>query len=328
MGQRGGGVNTPAGSWIARVAALAAVTTAALAEPQTPRHGHIRVSVVNADLAAIVQRVGGSDVEVNVLFKGCVLRPDLAVEEGARKGLVAAEAVVWSGLFHESAAIYQAVEALGPEKRATLGRPTWIDVSHGAARVKVPTSSCEGFVAIQFMHGDPFFWLNPDNGAVIARNVARGLAELRPARAAAYAANAESFTRELAGHVERWRRQLAPLAGVKIFVTQCGWANLSRLGPVFLSCRSEPGVLARPEALAEQIAAQEIPIVVVDPHTPPEYGEVFRTQTKARVVTIPSSIGELPGAGEYHALFDNLVQRLLEAAGGGVAAGPTGGSDE
>ncbi len=313
---------------LAAVAALAVVTAAALADSQAPRPTRVRVSVVNADLAAIVQRVGGSDVEVNVLFKGCVLRPNLSVEEGALNGLLSAEAVVWSGLFHESAAIYQAVEALGPEKRATLRRPTWIDVSHGVARVKVPTSSCEGFVAIQFMHGDPFFWLNPDNGAVMARNIARGLAELRPARAAAYAANAESFADELARHRARWRRQLAPLAGVKIFVTQCGWANLARLGPVFLSCRSEPGVLARPEVLAEQIAAQEIPIVVVDPHTPPEYGEVFRTKTKARVVTIPSSIGELPGAREYHALFDNLVLRLLEAAGRGVAAAPTGGSHE
>jgi len=314
--------------WMAAGAALAAVAAGALADSPAPRPGRIRVSVVNADLAAIVQGVGGGDVEVNVLFKGCVLRPNLAVEEGALKGLVAAEAVVWSGLFHESAAIYQAIEALTPERRATLRRPMWIDVSHGAARVKVPTSSCEGFVAIQFMHGDPFFWLNPDNGAVIARNVAQGLAELRPARAGVYAANAEFFAGELARHVERWRRQLAPLAGVKIFVTQCGWANLARLGPVFLSCRSEPGVLARPEALAEQIVSQQIPIVVVDPHTPPEYGEVFRARTKAKVLVIPSSIAEVPGAREYHHLFDNLVQRLLEATASGVAAAPMGGSDE
>ncbi len=314
--------------WMAGVAALAAVTAVASADSQAPRQRRVRVSVVNADLAAVVQRVGGSDVEVSVLFSGCVLRPDLDVEAGALEKLAAAEAVVWSGLFHESAAIYQAVEALGPERRSTLSRPAWIDVSHGVARVKVPTSSCEGFVAIQFMHGDPFFWLNPDNGAVIARNIARGLGELRPGRTAAYAANAEAFASELASHAERWRRELAALAGVRIFVTQCGWANLTRLGPVFLSCRSEPGLLARPEALAEQIAAQEIPIVVVDPHTPPEYGETFRARTKARVVTIPSSIGDLPGAREYHALFDNLVQRLLEAAGRGAAAAPKGGAGE
>jgi ABC-type Zn uptake system ZnuABC Zn-binding protein ZnuA len=306
------------------ILALAAVAAAGVAvrSAATAPAQKIRVAAVTADLGAIVQRVGSADVAVTSLLKGCILRPDLQVEAGALDALFAADAVVWSGLFHESAAIHAAVSKLPVERRATLSQPLWIDVSHGAARVNVPTSSCEGFVEIQFMHGDPFFWLNPENGAVIARNVAEGLARLRPEHAEMYAANAETFAAEMAASIERWRAELAPLAGTKVFVAQCGWANLSRLGgPVFMSCRTTPGTLARPEVLAEQVAAQEVPIVVVDPNTPREYAETFRARTRAAVVVIPSSLADLPGARTYPALFDNVVKSLLQASGKPAPAG-------
>ncbi len=306
---------------------LGAVGAAAALAAAPPGEGRVPVAVVNADLAAIAQRVGGRDVAITVLFTGCVLRPGLEVEGGALAGLVSAEAVVWSGLFHESAAIFHAVENLTPEQRERLRQPLWIDASQGTVRVKVPTSSCEGFVPIQFMHGDPYFWLNPENGAVIARTIAAGLAQLRPGRVATFQANAEAFAADLAGRIQGWRARLAHLAGTKIFITQCGWANLARLGPAFMSCRSEPGVLVKPPLLAEQINGQQVPIVVVDPHTPEEYAETFRTRTRARVVVIPSSIAEIPGAREYHALFDHLVERLLVAAGQAGSRGARGGGD-
>lgn len=314
--------------WLAAVSWV--VVASAAADPLTEGGRRLRVSVVNADLAAVVARVAGREVDINVLFSGCILRPDLTVEANARAPLLAAEAVVWSGLFHESAAIYQTLRSVPPKQRGEVSRPVWIDVSHGAARVNVPTSSCEGFVEVQFMHGDPFFWLNPENGAVIAANVAAGLGQLRPERAEAWAANAKAFAAEMAGHLERWRQQLAPLAGVKVFVTQCGWANLTRLGgPVFMSCRGTPGALPSPAALAEQVKAQEVPLVVVDTHTPPEYAAAFRATTRAHVVTVPSTLAEVPGGRQYHQLFDHLLQRLLEAAqAAGVRAGKSGERDD
>ena len=303
---------------VLQIVALVVVVVAAASivgstpPPEAPR---LRVAVVTADLAAIVERVGGADVATTTLLKGCILRAGLEVEGAALDDLFAADAIVWSGLFHESAAIHAAVERLPAEHRAKLSRPDWIDVSHGAARVNVPTSSCEGFVEAQFMHGDPFFWLNPENGATIAHEIAVGLGRLRPERAEAYTARAEAFATEMAASIERWRAALAPLEGVKVFVAQCGWANLVRLGgPVFMTCRTTPGTLARPEVLAEQVAAQNVPIVVVDPNTPPEYAEAFRTRTRAAVVVIPSSIADLPGARTYPALFDHVVQQLLAAA--------------
>ena len=71
--------------------------------------------------------------------------------------------------------------------------------------------------------GDPFFWLNPQNGAVIARNIANGLGNLRPERRPYFLANADAFTKALNEDINRWKHQLSGLVNLRVFSTQCGW---------------------------------------------------------------------------------------------------------
>jgi len=282
------------------------------------RRTKLSVAVTTADIQAIVRVVGGNEVDSFPLLRGCILRKDLLVEHSAMDRLQTADAIVWTGFFNESSAIYTSVEKLPSARKETLRQPAWIDVSRDATRVGVPTSSCDGYVELQFMHGDPFFWLNPHNGAVIARNVAEGLSRLRPDQRAFFASNAEAFSRELDQDIARWKQELQALSSLRIFSAQCGWQNLAQLGgPTFLTCRKAPGMLDAPEALAAQIDAQSVDVVIVDPNTPPGYAEVFRTRTKAKVLSVPSSIADLPGATSYSALFDNLIRVLKVAASHG-----------
>lgn len=294
------------------VAAAAASAPGLRAQQSPPR---LVVAATTADLQAIVARVGGDRVDAFHLFEGCVLRRDLAVSATALGRLPEADAVVWSGFFNESSAIHSSIEKLPDERRRSLRQPTWIDISLDCARVNVPVSSCEGYVEPQFMHGDPFVWLNPENAGVIARNVADGLGRLRPDAAGQFRANAGRFAVEMEGHLARWREELADLDGVKVFFAQCGWLNFARLGgPSIMACRATPGSLPEPQALADQIDEQHVDVVVLDPNTPPEYGETFRRSTDATVIVVPSSLRDLPSANTYPELFDNLIAQLRAAA--------------
>ena len=220
---------------------------------------------------------------------------------------------MWTGFFNESAAIHDSVKG-APSCPEGFKRPAWIDVSRGANRVNVPTSTCEGYVEVSFMYGDPFFWLNPKNGGVIARNVAEGLAELRPEKRALFLANARRFREGLNADIQRWQRALGPLDKVKVFSTQCGWQNFAQIGgPAFATCKGTPGQLPTPEVLAEHVRAMGCEVVLLDPNTPAAYGRVFREQTKARVVEVPSSLSNLEGATRYQDLFDNLVHTLVDS---------------
>jgi ABC-type Zn uptake system ZnuABC Zn-binding protein ZnuA len=204
--------------------------------------GRLSVAVAEPDIEAIVMAVGGNQLDTFSLFKGCILRNDLRVESTVTRRLAQADAVVWTGFLGESAAINESLKKARPEPPESAGSPVWINVSKGASRVDVPTSTCFDYVNAALVSGDPFFWLNPRNGAVIARNIANGLGNLRPEKRAYFLANAAAFTKALDEDITRWKQQLSGLAKLRVFGTQCGWQNFSRLGgPHFIVCKKMPG---------------------------------------------------------------------------------------
>lgn len=277
--------------------------------------GRLSVAVAEPDVEAIVKAVGGDQVDAFSLFKGCILRRDLAVEASASARLARADAVVWTGYLNESAAINASLKGAreGTDPKQTT--PAWIDVSKDAARINVPTSICGDYVDPSLQMGNPFFWLNPENGKVIARNVAEGLSELRPAKRAYFESNASAFQAALAKDIARWQEELKPFAALRIFCTQCGWQNFSQIGgPNFVTCKGTPGVLPTPPSLVEHLQEMKAQVVFLDPNTPAEYGKAFRRERGLKVIEVPSSIEHLSGARTYSALFDNLIKALREAS--------------
>lgn len=295
------------------VTVLAAVTRIAVAAVP-PEQEPLTVAVTEPDIQAIVVAVGGNQVETFSLFKGCILRENLTVEPAVKSRLAKAGVVVWTGFLNESAAI---TAGLDNPKSTSTGRTKalrWIDVSKAAVRANVPTSSCYGYVDPKSMSGDPFFWLNPENGAVIARNVAEGLAAVRPEKRAYFLANADAFKAALDKDIARWKQELKPLAHLRVFSAQCGWQNFSKLGgPAFVVCKGTPGSLPTPQHLIDRVKQMRAQIIIVDPNTPPDYGNAFREQPGLRVIEVASSIENIPGAHSYSALFENLVQALQAA---------------
>lgn len=275
------------------------------------KEGRISVAVTVRDLEPIVKAVGGGQVDTVSLFSGCILRKDLQVDPGPKARLAAAEAIVWTGFLHESAAISSQLRADARKG----GEPKWIDVSKGTARTNMPVSSCLGYVDPAFAAGDPFFWLNPENGAIIARNIARGLGELRPASRALFVANAEAFRKSMEHDIARWKAAMKPLHGLRIFSAQCGWQNFSSMGgPEFVVCKGTPGELPSPQSLLQHIKQMKADFILVDPNTPPDYIEAFREHSNLKVIEVPSTIETIRGATTYSALFDNLVKVLQSQA--------------
>ncbi|BDU73562.1 metal ABC transporter solute-binding protein, Zn/Mn family [Mesoterricola silvestris] len=270
------------------------------------------VAVAEADVEAIVKAVGGNQVETFSLFKGCILRKDLAVEASAKDLLTKARVIVWTGFLRETEAINKVLQVA---PGATTAAVQWVDVSPSAFRTNVPFSTCEGFADPLYSAGDPFFWLNPENGAVIARNVAKGLSKAAPASEVYFHANAAAFIAALKADLVRWKKDLKPLHGVRIFSFQCGWQNFSSMGgPKFIVCKATPGQLPAPAALLDYVTQMKAQIVLVDPNTPPEYVEACRERPGLTVLTVPSSLEGIPGAKSYASLFDHLLKVLQSAA--------------
>jgi len=288
-----------------------------LSLPAAPKTGKLSVAVTEPDIEAIVKVVGGDQISSFSLFHECILNKDLLVEPDALDKLVTADVVVWSGFFNESAAISRSLELLDPARKKQMNTPEWVDVSKGVRRVQIRSiNSCSGFKEESFMFGNPFFWLDPTNARLIARDTALGLAKIRPVKRAYFLANAKAFSDQINRDIDRWRKELAPLKGLKVFSTQCGWRYFASMGaPSFVVCKENPGKLPLPDLLADHINKMKVKVVMVDPNTPPNYAKIFKIKTKARLIIVPSSIYGIPGAETYQALFDNMIKALKKASG-------------
>jgi len=275
--------------------------------------GSLSVAATGKTIEAIVRTVGGNEVDTFSLFKGCLLREDLNVEPQVSNRLATADVIIWTGFLRESAAINARLD----EEHAKFPKSTeptnWIDISKDAERVNVPTSDCYSYLKVELASGDPLYWLNPENGSVIARNIANGLGEIRPEKRGYFQANAEAFTKTLTSDISGWKRQLSNIKDLRIFATLCGWQNFTRLGgPSFVVYKSTPGSLPDHSHLLEQLKRMEVNVIIVDPSTSSEYREAFKEESGFTVLEIPSCIETIPGAKTYSALFENLIQALLK----------------
>jgi ABC-type Zn uptake system ZnuABC Zn-binding protein ZnuA len=79
----------------------------------------------------------------------------------------------------------------------------------------------------------------------------------------------------------------------------------------------KPGVPPSPQHLADLVAlmrTEGVRLVVREPHEPEREPAFIAAKAGARVLTLAASVGALPGAGDYLALFDTDVAALQAAA--------------
>ena len=167
--------------------------------------------------------------------------------------------------------------------------------------------------------GNPHYWLDPKNAEVITATILEALTRIDPANAAAYEANRAAFLARLQAKLAEWEAKLAPLRAMPIVAYHNSWpyfARRFRLDFVgFIEVK--PGVPPSPAHLAgivRTMRARNVRIVVREPHEPQRDVAFVAGKAGATVVTLAASVGALPQAGDYIALFDANVAALLAAA--------------
>ena len=95
--------------------------------------------------------------------------------------------------------------------KVQVGADGYLDASQGARILEIPTGQITRAMGDVHPHGNPHYWLDPENGKRIAKEIADKLSELRPDDRAYFEQRLADFRRaadrrreEVAGR--RWRR--------------------------------------------------------------------------------------------------------------------------
>jgi ABC-type Zn uptake system ZnuABC Zn-binding protein ZnuA len=291
--------------------------TAPALEPAALAGAPIPVVATTTDLRSLTEAVGGARVVVASLVPSGMDPEDYQPRPRDALRLGDARLLVRVGLDYD----LWLDRLLAQVGRADIDRggPGYVDSSRGIAVLELGGVSVGPGDGHAHGSGNPHYWLDPGNAEAITALILEALARVDPPGTAGYEANRMAFLARLNAALPVWQGRLTALTGTKLVSYHDSWPYFARrfrldfVGVIEV----KPGVPPSPQHLANLVALMRregVGLVVREPHEPEREPAFVAAKAGAQVLTLAASVGALPGAGDYLALFDTDVAALQAAA--------------
>lgn len=286
----------------------------------------LRIVTTIPDLASIARAVGGDFVTVESIVKGgqdphfVDPKPSLIIR------LSRADALIHVGLEMESGWL-PAILRSARNSRILPGTAGDIDASSGIRVLEKPDGKVSRTEGDVHPHGNPHYWLDPANGAQIARTIEKALIALDASHAAAFTRNREAFEEKLNAKLAAWRARMAPWKGTVVVTYHRSWVYFADAFGLVMPEEAEieprPGIPPSPGHTREVIRLigdRHVPIVLQDPYYDDDAGTEISRRTGAAFLILPSMVGGASGVNDTFDLFDRLtasISKAMESRNGG-----------
>jgi zinc/manganese transport system substrate-binding protein len=200
------------------------------------------------------------------------------------------------------------------------GQPGYLDLSQFIQPLEVVAVADRGQGDIH-PNGNPHYWLDPENGRLMARGIAQRLGEVDPEGKAAYAANLAAFEKALTAKEADWAARMKPLAGQPLVTFHKSWSyfakryNLEEVGTV----EPKPGIPPTAQHTLEIIKVvrqRSVKIILMENFYDRRMPDLIASNTSAKVVQVPNSVGGEESVKTYFELFDRIVGSIETALRG------------
>lgn len=279
-------------------------------------YAQLNVVTTTTDLAAIVSAIGGNLINLKTLARGDQDPHFLEPKPSFVATVGQADLLISVGLELESGWLPVLVtQSRNPKIKK--GAPGYMEASEGIPLLELPTGPVDRSMGDVHPFGNPHYWLNPNNGLIMADHMVKKLSELDPANTTTFIANAEKFKAALNAKMIIWNQQLAPLRGTAIityhksFSYFMDWAGLKQAGYL----EPKPGIPPSPSHLLELVATiekQQVPLIVSENYYDPKPGKELADKTGVKYVVLSTSVNGDVGTDNYFALFDYLISKFTE----------------
>ena len=199
--------------------------------------------------------------------------------------------------------------------------PGELDLSPGIPLLEVPTQQLSRLMGDIHIYGNPHYWVNPENGRIIAKEIADKLSQVDPAHAEVYRKNLEAFQQRLDRQIAQWKQMARALQGKEVIAYHNEWPYLAQ----FLGIKIEqflepkPGIPPSPKQLGfleDYMKGRHIKVIIQPTYQPRDSSEALARRTGAKVAILCQNVGELPQAKDYFSMMDYNVRQLVQALGG------------
>jgi zinc/manganese transport system substrate-binding protein len=275
------------------------------------------VVTTTEDLAAIAREVGGDRITVDFIARGYQDPHFVEPKPSFILKLQRADLLVVVGRELEAGWLPPLVQQ-SRNAKVQPGANGYLDASIGARILDIPQGQITRAMGDIHPLGNPHYWLDPENGKVIARSIAGKLAQLRPNDKTYFDQRLNDFITRLSDGEQRWLAQMQPYKGMKLVTYHRSFTNLAdRFGlDVIGYVEPRPGIPPSPQHtldLVSEMKQQGVKLVLVEPYFDLKTPNAIGRQTGAQVVVLPPSVGGTKDITDYLKLFDYDVNLLVNA---------------
>ena len=294
---------------VAAIVLLAIVPVAA--------QGRLTVITTTEDLASIAREVGGDRIDVEAIARGYQDPHFVEAKPSFILRLQRADLLVVVGRDLEIGWLPPLIQQ-SRNSKIQVGANGYLDASLRARILDIPQGQITRAMGDVHPLGNPHYWLDPENGKVVAQAIFEKLAQLRPNDRAFFEQRLKDFNGRVDAAEKRWLTSMAPYKGVKVVTYHRSFSNFAaRFGlDVIGYVEPRPGIPPSPQHtldLIMEMKRQNVKLVLVEPYfdlrTPNSVGRA----TGAEVLVMPPSVGGVKEVTDYFKLFDYDINLLVTA---------------
>jgi zinc/manganese transport system substrate-binding protein len=278
----------------------------------------IKAFACEPEWASLLSELGGKDISV---YQATSPKQDPHRVE-ARPSLVArmrsADIIVCSGADLEIGWLPVLLQSAGNSK-VQPGQPGYFMAAEWVERLDVPEKVDRSMGDVH-PYGNPHVHLDPRRLAVIAGALAQRLEEIDPDHASTYKQRSASFQEKWSASIQRWETEATSLKGLRVVTYHRDSAYLVNwLGMALSSTiESKPGIPPSASHLAkllEQLKAEPADLILRMAYNEPKAPKWLHDRTGIPLAELPYTVGGTKQAKDLFTLFDDTINRLLQATG-------------
>ena len=274
----------------------------------------VNVLAITEDFASIAKSIGGKHVTVETLIKGSRNLHEIAPKPSMVLKFRSADLIIRLGLKQDT--WIDGLIDVARKKNLFPGQKGYLDASTGIPLLEIPTGKIDGRQGDVHKFGNPHYWLNPENGLIIADNICEKLILLDPSNKDEYKKNLYIFKKDLKRNISTWKKEAKVLSQAKIITYHKVWSylidflkleDIGNLEPI-------PGIPPTTKHLLKlkNMTKNETGMLILTAnYYPKDIGRKFADQTNSKFFHLPAHVGEA-GISSYSELFDYLISRLTK----------------
>ena len=289
--------------------------------PAFPRaFAPLKVVTTTEDLASLAREIGGDKVEVIGLAKGYQDPHFVDPKPSFILAVSRADLLIVIGRELEIGWLPPLINS-SRNAKVQVGAGGYLDASERVRILEITTGQITRAMGDVHPSGNPHYWLDPNNGRLMAQSIRDRLSQLDAADRAYFAQRYDDFDRRLAAAEKQWDALMAPYRRTKVVTYHRSWPNfMERWGlDVMGYVEPKPGIPPSPSHTLDLIAEmkrQGVKLIVVEPYFDVKTPRSVANQVGGLVLQLAPSVGggaTPKDATGYIQLFDYDINVLAAA---------------